>query len=76
MTVDYKYVNGTQVAVICDLENANLTAEEWKQFGNMIIQRFEDMLPTVTIVGVEQVQGCAACPRNSWQALGNGRKKD
>ena len=53
MTFDYKYVNGTQVAVICDLENANLTAEEWKQFGNMIIQRFEDMLPTVTIVGVE-----------------------
>lgn len=52
MTIDYKYVNGTQVAVICDLENANLTAEEWKQFGNMVIQRFEDMLPTVTIVGV------------------------
>ena len=53
MTIDYKMVNGTQVAVICDIENADLTKDEWKKFGNMIIQRFEDMLPTVTIVGVD-----------------------
>ena len=53
MTVDYKMVNGTEVAVICDIENANFTAGEWERFGNMIMQRFEDMLPTVTILGVD-----------------------
>ena len=36
MVVDYKIVNGTQVAVISDIENANLTAEQWKQFADMI----------------------------------------
>lgn len=34
MTIDYKMVNGTQVAVICDIENADLTKDEWKKFGN------------------------------------------
>ena len=53
MVVDYKIVNGTQVAVISDIENANLTAEQWKQFADMIVQRYEEMLPTVTILGVD-----------------------
>lgn len=53
MTIDYKIVNGTQVAVICDIENANLTKDEWKKFGDLVVQRFENMLPTVTIVGVD-----------------------
>lgn len=53
MNVTYQVVNGTQVAIICDIENANLTAAEWRQFGEMIVQRFEDMLPTVTILGVD-----------------------
>ncbi len=53
MTIDYKIVNSTQVAVICDIENAELSKDEWKEFCDMIIKRFEDMLPTVTIVGVD-----------------------
>jgi hypothetical protein len=53
MTVDYKSVNGTQVAVICDIENAELSLDEWKKFGDMVCKRYEDMLPTVTILGVD-----------------------
>lgn len=53
MVVDYKNVNGTQVAVISDIENANLTGAQWKQFADMIVQRYEEMLPTVTILGVD-----------------------
>lgn len=53
MTIDYKKVNGTEVAIICDLENAQMTVGEWKSFFNYVNQRFEEMLPTITILSVD-----------------------
>lgn len=53
MTIDYKTVNGTEVAIICDLENAEMTEGEWKSFFKYVSNRFEKMLPTITILGVD-----------------------
>lgn len=53
MNISYQVVNGTQVAIITDLENAVLTTSEWQGFLEMICQRFEQMLPTVAIVSVD-----------------------
>lgn len=52
MNISYQPVNGTQVAIITDIENASFTAAEWQGFADMICQRFEQMLPTVAIVSV------------------------
>lgn len=36
MNISYQPINGTQVAIITDIENASFTAAEWQGFADMI----------------------------------------